>query len=444
MIAEFMDKTLRKFEESISQPAMIKKAGRFLQRFVEREMPSDFIRAIQIRRLRDTINYVTVRSPFYKRMFSEHGLRPEDIKTIDDLRKIPFTTVRDIRDWQEFLCVPEEKLTAVFTTSGTTGEPKRIYYTFRELQTLSNLYGIALRIAHSGRLVALIALPVGHGLWIGGAISQRAVERAGGLSLNVGANDPGDTLKWMERFSPNVVFSSPSYMTALTREAERRGYRTPLDKIVLAGELLTAEHKKLFTGYWGAAVFDSYGSTEIGSAQTIALPECTAFHLNDLHLITEIVDPVTGSPADEGELVFTTIRREGMPLIRYRSGDKARWANCGCWLPLTAMNLRGRTDDMLVAGDMNIYGRVIAEAVGTIPETTGRVLITAVKDGLTDKLIITVEGHAGVEEIKEALLRAYPELGVNLKNGNLHLGIELVNSLDSQIKNVKVLDLRPR
>ena len=367
MIAEIVDKALRRFEERNSQPAIIKKAGSFFHRLVEQGMHLGFIETIQNRRLRDTIDYVVLRSPFYKRMFSKYGLRPEDIETIEDLQKIPFTTVKDIREWQDFLCVSEEKLSAVFTTSGTTGEPKRIYYTFRELQTLSNLYGLALRIAHSGRLVALIALPIGHGLWIGGASVQRAVERAGGLPLSVGASDPEETLKWMERFSPNVVFSSPSYMTALTRRAERLGCRGTLDKIILAGELLTSEHKKLFTGYWGAAVFDSYGSTEIGSAQTIALPECTAFHLNDLHLITEIVDPVTGKPADEGELVFTTIRREGMPLIRYRSGDKARWAKCGCWLPLKAINLQGRTDDMIVAGDMNIYGRVIAKAVGKIP-----------------------------------------------------------------------------
>lgn len=444
MIAEIVDKVLRRFEERNCQPAIIKKAGVFLHRLVEQGMHSDFIETIQNRRLRDTISYVATSSPFYKRMFSEYGLRPEDIETIEDLQKLPFTTVKDIRQWQDFLCVPEEKLSAVFTTSGTTGEPKRVYYTFRELQTLSNLYGLALRIAHSGRLVALIALPIGHGLWIGGASVQRAVERAGGMPLSVGANDPEETLKWMERFSPNIVFSSPSYMTALTRAAERLRYRTCLDKIILAGELLTSEHKKLFTGYWGAAVFDSYGSTEIGSAQTIALPECTAFHLNDLHLITEIVDPVTGKPADEGELVFTTIRREGMPLIRYRSGDKARWAECNCWLPLKAINLQGRTDDMIVAGDMNIYGRVIAEAVGKFPGTTGRVLLTVVKEGFTDKITITVEGHAAEEEIQEALLSSYPELGENMKNGNLNLAIDIVNSLASQIKNVKVLDLRER
>ncbi len=392
MIAEVIDKTLRRFEEHNCQPAVVKRAGNFFGRIMESGVKPELIVAIQERRLRNTMDYVYARSPFYQRMFDKCGVRPEDIRAAADLHKLAFTNGNDIRQWQDFLCVPEDKLSAVFTTSGTTGEPKRMYYTYREIQMLSNLYGMAIRIAHAGRLVALVALPIGHGLWIGGASVQRAVERAGGLPLNVGADNPRETIKWMKRFSPNVIFSSPSYMTALTHEAQQVGYHYLLDKIILVGELVTLAHKELFSGYWGAAVFDSYGSTEIGGAQTIALPECSAFHLNDLHLITEIIDPVTDKPANEGELVFTTIRRKGMPLVRYRSGDKASWAECTCWLPLRAIKIKGRTDDMIVAGDMNLFGRVIADAVSTVSGATGRILLMVVKDGLADKLTIKVEG----------------------------------------------------
>ncbi|HEY3426503.1 MAG TPA: AMP-binding protein [Negativicutes bacterium] len=442
MIAEVIDKALRRFEERNCQPVMVKRAGNFLRGLMEDGLKPELIAAIQERRLHATLDYVYARSPFYRRMFDKCKVRPENIRIAADLQKLAFTTANDIRQWQDFLCVPEEKLSAVFTTSGTTGEPKRMYYTYREMQTLSNLYGIALRIAHAGRLVALVALPIGHGLWIGGTCAQRAVERAGGLPLSVGADNPQETLKWMERFSPNVIFSSPSYMTALTHEAQKVGYHALLDKIILVGELLTPAHKELFAGYWSAAIFDSYGSTEIGSAQTIALPECTAFHLNDLHLITEIIDPVTGKPANEGELVFTTIRREGMPLVRYRSGDKACWAECTCWLPLRAIKLKGRTDDMIVAGDMNLYGRVIADAAGTVSGSTGRVLLTVAKEGLADKLTIRVEGNPDKNLVQTALLTAYPELVVNTKNGNLGLLIETAIDLGSQIKDVKIIDFR--
>ncbi len=442
MIAEVIDRTLRRFEERNCQPVVVKKAGTVFRGMMEYGMKKELITAVQERRLRNTIHYVYAHSPFYQRMFDKCTLRPDDIRTAADLHRLDFTTANDIRQWQDFWCVPEEKFSAVFTTSGTTGEPKRMYYTYREIQMLSNLYGAALRIAHAGRLVALIALPVGHGLWIGGSSVQRAVERAGGLPLNVGADNPHETIRWMNRFSPNVIFSSPSYMTALTREAQKLGYHFPIDKIILVGEILTLAHKELFTGYWGAAVFDSYGSTEIGGAQTISLPECNAFHLNDLHLITEIIDPVTGKPADEGELVFTTIRREGMPLLRYRSGDRARWAKCSCWLPLRSIKIKGRTDDMIVAGDMNLYGRVIADAISTVSATTGRVLITVAKEGLNDKLSLTVEGTPEKESVQEALLTAYPELTINIRNGNMLLYIETTIDLGSQIKDVRIIDLR--
>lgn len=442
MITEVMDRALRRFEERNVQPGIIKKAGPLLRRLVQNGLRPEVITAIQQQRLGDTIRYVATHSPFYRRMFTESGIHPDDIRSISDLEKLPFTTAGDLRQWEEFLCVPEEKLAAVYTTSGTTGEPKRVYYTFREIQALSNLYGIAVRLAHQGRLIALIAMPVGHGLWIGGASVQRAVERAGGLPLNVGADDPRETIKWMQRFAPNILFSSTSYLTALTREAQQSGFHMPLDKIILAGELVTAEHKAVFSQYWGAAVFDSYGSTEIGGAQTIAMPECCAFHLNDFHLITEIIDPVSGKPSQEGELVFTTIRREGMPLVRYRSGDKAQWAECGCWLPLQAVTIKGRTDDMIVAGDMNFYGRVIADAVGRVPGSTGRVAVMVEKEGLADKITVKAEGQADRTVVENALLAEYPQLMVNTKNGSLLLAIEIVQDLGKQIKNVKVHDLR--
>jgi phenylacetate-CoA ligase len=341
------------------------------------------------------------------------------------------------------LCVPEDELAAVFTTSGTTGEPKRVYHTFRDVQALTNLGAVALRAGHPGQLVALIALPMSHGLWMGSASAQRAVERAGGLPLPVGADDPRETLKWMQRFEPNVVVSSPSYFTVLTRVAEEAGYCPGLDMVLLGGEVLTGAQKTRFSEYWCAQVFDSYGSTEIGGGQTIALPECTAFNLNDLHLVTEIVDPETGEPADEGELVFTTLMREAMPLLRYRSGDRGRWANCACWLPFNAVQLAGRTDDMIVAGDMNLYGHVIADAAAKVAGSSGRVAIGLDKVELTDRLVLRVEGAGTPEEkVRQALFEVYPELRTNVANGNLVLTIETDVDLGRQIKALKIVDKR--
>jgi phenylacetate-CoA ligase len=399
--------------------------------------------SIQTRRLRQTPAYAGRRSPFYREVFQKAGFPPAAVRSAADLRQLPFTTATDIRDWRRFLCVPEAECAAVFTTSGTTGEPKRVYFTYREFHALSNFAALALRFRNPGRLIALIVLPTSHGLWIGSASAQRAVERAGGLPLPVGADDPGETLTWMERFEPNLVISSPSCMSALTRRAERAGFRLPLDRILVSGESCSPAQKRAFSAYWGAQVFDSYGSTETGGGQTLALPGCVGMHLNDLHLVTEIVDPDTGEPAEEGELVFTTLLREAMPLVRYRSGDRGRWSACPCGLPFRVVEVVGRTDDMFVAGDMNLYANVIADAVARVNGASGRIAILLDRVDLTDRMVVRLEG-SGVEEeaVRQALFTAYPELRTNTANGNLILEIEPNVNLGSQAKGFKVVDRR--
>jgi phenylacetate-CoA ligase len=241
-----------------------------------------------------------------------------------------------------------------------------------------------------------------------------------------------------------VLLSSPSYLTVLTRQAEAQGYRPKLDKILVGGEMLYEAQQARFAEYWDAQVFDSYGATEIGGGQTIMLPECGgAFHLNDLHLITEIVDPETGELAEEGELIFTTLAREAMPLLRYRSGDRARWTQCDCWLRTRAIRLQGRVDDMFTAGDMNLYGRVMGKAIGQLPGTSGHVELVLHKIDLTDRLLVRVEGN-GLEDtqIRQASFDAYPKLERNTDNGNLVLEIEAGVDLSNQIKAARIKDKR--
>lgn len=445
MIAAMIDRVLSEYERRTTSPVTVKRAASLLEKRLKPGGNAPVFHEIQQRRLCFAMHYVYQRSPFYRESFDRAGVRPVDIQCTDDLRKLPFTTSRDIYDWRRFICVPENDLAAVFTTAGTTGEPKRVYYSFRDMQVLTNLDALVLRGGHPHRLVALIALPLRHGLWIGSVTAQRVVERAGGLPLPVGADDPRETMMWMKRFEPNVVMSSPSYMTALTSEAKRSGYHQRLDAVLLGGETLFESQQVYFRDYWDAQVFDSYGSTEIGGAQTIVLPGCTAFHLNDLHLVTEIIHPETGVPAEEGELVFTTLAREAMPLVRYRSGDLARWSDCSCQSSFTGIQLMGRTDDMVVAGDMNLYGHILADAVAKVPGTSGRIALVLDKVELTDRLMVRVECDEGLQEsLKQSLFTAYPELRTNTLNGNLRLEIETGADLDQQIKALKIVDKRDK
>ena len=443
MLAAAVDLATRAFELHTHRPQRVRQVAYLAQRFRGRAMAPKLLRAVQTRRLRRTVAYVCHRSPFYRSMFSRAGLHARDIRAMADLRHLPFTTATDIRDWQRFLCVPEDQLAAVFTTSGTTSEPKRVYFTSLEIEAMTNFAAFALRFGKPGRLVVLLALPMSHGFWIGSATAHRVVERAGGLPLPVGADDPAEAVAWMRRFSPNVVISSCSYLAAITRQAQREGYRPRLERVLLGGERLTADRRTLFEQYWYAEVLDSYGSTEIGGGQTLALPECTAFNLNDLHLVTEIIDPDTGMASDEGELVFTTLLREAMPLLRYRSGDRGRWSKCPCGLPFQAIQIEGRTDDMFVVGDMNLFANVVATAVERITGATGRITIELDRVDTTDRLVVHVEGKDVNEDaVRRALFAVYPEFPANISNGNALLEIQVNVALRSQIKAFKVVDRR--
>lgn len=443
ILSQTIDVALQAFETQIASPTRVRQAAQVIETFLDRGVDTAVVQQIQAQRLQETVEYAADRSPFYRALFEQSGVPPKSIRRPDDLRALPFTTADDVRGFRDFICVPDDELAALFTTAGSTGEPKQIYYTLEELERITNFSALALRVRHRGKLHALIALPMRHGLWIGSATAENIMRRAGGLPIPVGAGDPHDTLQWMQRFEPNVVASSPSYMTALTREAEKAAYRPPLDLVMLGGEMLTDEQETEFRDYWRAEIINSYGTTEIGGAQTISLPDCRGFHLNDFHLVTEIVDPQTGEAADEGELVFTTIRREAMPLLRYRSGDRARWVECPDRIPLPAVELLGRLDDMIVAGDANLYGRVIADAVTEVPGAGRHVAIYVDKVDMIDRLTIHVEGDEVAEEsVREAIFSAYPEARTSAESGQLMLNVVVGSDLSDQIKALKVVDSR--
>lgn len=443
IVARTVDTLLKAFESRVANPALVKRAARAIDATLERGVETDVIRKIQAQRLRETMEYVAEHSPFYREMFRRAGISPKEIDGPAALRNLPFTTSDDIRDVQKFICVPDEELAAVFTTAGSTGKPKRIYYTLKDLQQITNFGALALRVHHQGRLHALIALPRRHGLWIGSATAESVIRRAGGLPIPVGTGDPQETLEWMRRFEPNVVISAPSYLTALTQAAEDAGYACKLDMIMSGGAMLHEEQQARFETYWGAQVSDGYGMTEIGGAQTLSLPDCDGFHINDFHLVTEIIDPETGEAAAEGELVFTTIRREAMPLLRYRSGDRARWLECSSQIPLPAIQVLGRLDDMIVVGDAHLYGRVIADAVNEIPDSGRHIHIHVDKVGMIDRLTLKVEGEEDIEEaVRDALYSVYPRVRTRVENGQLRVEVTTGADLSDQIKALKVVDER--
>lgn len=425
---------------------------------------SALIESFQNKRLRSVVHHVARSSPFYERMFAEAGITPRDIRTVKDLDELPFTTPSDIRRYQDFICVPEDQLSRVLTSSGTTGEPKQVYFSRRDIETIAATGAVGLRTAlgvrRRDRVCAVIALPMTHGLWAGVATAMEIVRAAGGLCVPVGSDDPEEAIYWIKQLDPEVIITSPSYATLIAKQMEAGGGGVSLPVLILGGEALDEPRRAYLAAVCKAAIFESYGMCELGGGQCIKPPGCPHFHLNDLQMITEIVDPFTGEPADSGELVFTTLARDAMPLLRYRPGDRGRWVSHECRLPVRAIDLLPRDDGLMVTADANVHAGVIVEQAGKVEGLSGRCLFELDQRDLCDVLAITVERTPltrdtaracsnGRDEreladaVRERTLGSYPELREAEANGMLVVECSVVDSLRDQIKTFRIIDRRP-
>jgi phenylacetate-CoA ligase len=421
-----------------------------LSRAVAGWLSPGLVRDIRAIRLRRILDYVERQSPFYADLFRRAGIDSRAVRVPADLVQLPFTTVEDMADPNRFRCVPEGRIAHVFTTSGTTGDPKVVLFTARDLWRSVNLAVAAadllprFQVERPARLVALIALP--QGLWIGSSQAVRLIEYSDGLGLPIGVPPPEFALKMLHRFAANTLITSPSYLAALTRDAAAVGCPATVRLIITGGELLSEDQRATFATSWGAPVLNTYGMTELGGGQAFALPGCRGLHLNEAQVLAEIVDPDTGRPSARGELVFTTLAREAMPLVRYRSGDLGAWVDCGCGLPLRAFTIEGRIGDVFVAGDLNLSGRRIAEALRQVPGTSGRVDIVVDRVDFVDRVTLRVERAPGTEireaDVRAALLGIYPEMQASLDARMLAVRIEPVERLDAGAKAYRVIDRR--
>ncbi|HHH83241.1 MAG TPA: phenylacetate--CoA ligase family protein [Chloroflexi bacterium] len=444
MLAMLVELLMRMVQRA-ADPARLKRLTAMMRAAPAMSVGSGWIRPYQSRRVRWTIRHAYQKSPFYRERLDRLGIRPRDVQQPEDLHRLPLTWPEDLREWDRFLCVPVDSAVAVFTSAGTTGEPKRVYFSQGDLQSLIHFGALAARLRWVGPMTALIVLPMRHGLWIGWNTALRVVERAGGLPLPVGGEDLEDALRWLQRFEPQIIIASPTHMMGLTRAAQAAGYRKPVPVILLGGEPLDAEREGLFADYWQAQIYDSYGATEIGGAQSIRMPGCTAFHLNDLHLLTEIVDPASGLPAQEGVLAFTTLRREAMPLIRYVVGDRAVRSPCVCGLQTTTIALQGRMDDLIIVADQALSGQGILDALAPLsPQAEMRVECCVDRVQGVDRLRLSISAEGlSAERVRRSLLERYTGLRTVLEQGLLTLEIETGADLADPLKPFRLRDLRP-
>ena len=371
----------------------------------EETLPREQIEKIQLERLQETVNRVYERVPAYRKKMDELGVKPSDIKKLKDLAKLPFVTKQDMRDNYPFglFAVPKDKLVRIHASSGTTGKPTVVGYTQGDLETWTECVS---RIACMGgateKDVAQICF--GYGMFTGALGLHYGLEKIGAAIVPSSTGNSQKQLMYMQDFETSLLVATPSYALRLAEVALEMGVDPKKDlgvKIALVGsELLTDAMREEMHKFWGEDILitSNYGMSELmGPGVSGECLEHCGMHINEDYFIPEIIDPKTGEvlPAGEqGELVITCIKKEGLPLIRYRTKDITRlfYEKCKCGRTFCRMeNLSGRSDDMLKIRGVNVFPSQIEEVVLSVSELGPHYEIILERDGYLDKLTVKVE-----------------------------------------------------
>ncbi|MBO7294506.1 MAG: phenylacetate--CoA ligase [Bacteroidaceae bacterium] len=365
-------------------------------------MTREEISALQLERLQATVHHC-MNSPFYKQRFEEIGLKPEDIKTLDDIRKIPFTTKADLRDTYPFgmASVPLRECTRLHSSSGTTGTPTVILHTQKDLEEWAN------QVARNLWMVGLRPDDVfqnssGYGMFTGGLGFQYGAERMGMLTIPAAAGNSLRQIKFMTDFGTTALHAVPSYVTRLYEVMQSAGVDprkdTKLKVLAIGAEPHSEEQRRRIEEMMGVKAYNSFGMSEMcGPGVGFECQEQNGLHFWEDYYIVEIVDPETLEPVADGEigeLVLTSLCREAMPLLRYRTRDLTRvlGRTCPCGRNHVRIDrMRGRSDDMMVLRGVNIFPIQIEKILMTFPELANNYLITLTTDADNDNMTVEVE-----------------------------------------------------
>ena len=371
----------------------------------EETLPREEIEKIQLERLKETVTRVYEKVEPYRKKMDEAGVKPEDIQSLADLRRLPFVTKQDMRDNYPFglFAVPKDKLVRIHASSGTTGKPTVVGYTQGDLDTWTECVS---RIACMGgateKDVAQICF--GYGMFTGALGLHYGLENIGAAIVPSSTGNSEKQIMYMQDFETSLLVATPSYALRLAEVAREMGLDPAKDlhvKIALVGsELLTDAMREEMHKYWGKdiKITSNYGMSELmGPGVSGECLEVCGMHINEDFFIPEIIDPKTGEvlPAGEqGELVITCIKKEGIPLIRYRTKDITRlfYEKCKCGRTFCRMeNLSGRSDDMLKIRGVNVFPSQIEEVILSIEELGPHYEIVLEREGYLDKLTVKVE-----------------------------------------------------
>ena len=387
---------------------------------------------IKLERLKWTVNRAYDRVPFYRRKFDEIGLKPEHIQTLKDIEKIPYTTKLDLRDNYPFqlFAEPMNKIVRLHASSGTTGKPVVFGYTKHDMDVWKeNISRIAAMAGVTSEDVAQIVF--GFGMFTGGFGLYQGLENMGATVVPSSSGNSERQLMFIEDFGVTVIVGTPSYVLHLGELATERGLNHKLRVGMFGGEGHTAEMRKQIEKMWGIECTENYGLTEVqGPGVSGECLEHDGMHFNEDSFLYEIIDSDTlevKSPEEEGELVLTTLTKEGVPILRYRTKDitSINFAPCKCGRTSARMSkVKGRSDDMLSIKGVNVFPSQIESLLLGMPHIGPHYEIIVTKKGYIDQLEVKVELS------DSSLLESYSELEA------------LTNKIREKVKSNLLLDAK--
>ena len=420
-------------------------------------MSTEQIKALQVERLKATVAHC-MNNPIYKERLEKAGVTPESITSIDDIRRIPFTTKQDLRENYPFglASVPLRECVRLHSSSGTTGNPTVILHTQKDLDEWAN------QVARNLWMVGLRPDDVfqnssGYGMFTGGLGFQYGAERLGMLTVPAAAGNSLRQIKFMTDFGTTALHAVPSYVTRLYEVMQEQGVDprkdTKLKVLAIGAEPHSEEQRQRIEKMLGVKAYNSFGMSEMcGPGVGFECKEQNGLHFWEDYYIVEIVDPETLEPVPDGEigeLILTSIRREAMPLLRYRTRDLTRVLGRGCPCGRNHVRIdrmKGRSDDMMVLRGVNIFPIQIEKILMQFKELASNYLITLTTDDNNDNMTVEVELEELFTDDYQKLIQLQKNVKRALKDEILltpHVKLVPKGSLPtSEGKAVRVVDKR--
>lgn len=365
-------------------------------------MPREELEKLQLKRLQETVHRVYDAVPFYRKTFKDKGLEPGDIKSLDDLKHLPFTTKQDLRDQYPYglFAVPMDEIVRLHASSGTTGKPTVVGYTERDIKTWANLIARCL-VMGGGHRKSVVQVSYGYGLFTGGLGLHYGAECLGATVVPMSGGNTQRQLMLMQDFGTTILACTPSYALYLADTGEEMGidFRSlPLETGIFGAEPWSENMRKQLEEKMDITALDIYGLSEVmGPGVAMECPAKQGAHIFEDHFIAEVIDPDTGEPlpyGKEGELVITTVTKEALPVIRYRTRDitTLHAEKCDCGRTHVRMKrVTGRTDDMLIIRGVNVFPSQVESVLLEFGETEPHYMIEVYRKGELDTMEIKVE-----------------------------------------------------